>query len=264
MSRRIPAVLAVVATLVFALAACQSTSPSSAPALTDPTEIVTAGLKATEAAKSVHLDVMVDGTVSVALPIGGGTATPVNLTGTTASADVDFVKPAAKAVFAVPAMLGLAGEVIAVDGKSYIKTSITGPLYQESAGASTPVDPSNVGGMTDALGDLLTKEGVTLTKGDDIKCGGADCYTVTADLTPEQLGTSASGSLAGLPVDLSGASLALTIRVEKDVPNHLAGVDGIVTMKDGTKLTVNVTATKWDQPVTVTAPPADQVKPAAS
>ena len=56
-----------------------------------------------------------------------------SLTGTTASADVDFAKPALKATFAVPAMLGLAGGLIAVDGKSYIKTTITGPLYQAAA-----------------------------------------------------------------------------------------------------------------------------------
>ena len=105
---------------------------------------------------------------------------------------------------------------------------------------------------------------MTLTKGEDVKCGSAECYTVTANLSPEDLGTSTSASLGGLPVDLTGASLALTVRVEKDLPNHLAGVDAIVTMKDGTKLTMNLTASKWDQPVTVTAPPADQVKPAAS
>jgi len=262
MSRRIPAVLALAATLAFALGACQSGSPSSAPALTDPKEIVTAGLKSTQAAKSVHLDVMLDGTVSVALPIGGGTATPVNLTGTTASADVDFGKPAARAVFAVPAMLGLAGEVIAVDGKTYIKTTITGPLYQQSSTSSAPLDPSTAGGVVDNLDALLTKEGIVLTKGDDVGCGSKQCYTVSANLTADQLGTS-SGSLGGLPVDLTGASLALTLRVEKDLPNHLAGVDAVVTMKDGTKLTIDVTASKWDQPVTVTAPPADQVKPAS-
>ncbi|MFL5708397.1 MAG: LppX_LprAFG lipoprotein [Chloroflexota bacterium] len=263
MSRRIPGVLVLAASLGFAVGACQSSSPSSAPALTDPKEIVTAGLKATEGAKSVHVDVMLDGTVSVALPIGGGTATPVNVTGTTASADVDFAKPAARAVFAVPAMLGLAGEVIAVDGKSYIKTTITGPLYQESATSSAPLDPSAAGGVVDNLDALLTKEGIVLTKGDDVACGSKQCYTVSADLSADQLGTS-SGSLAGLPVDLTGASVALTMRVEKDAPNHLAGVDAVVTMKDGTKLTINLTASKWDQPVTVTAPPADQVKPAAS
>jgi hypothetical protein len=265
MSRRTPTFLALAATLALALGACQgASSTSSAPALTDPKEIVSAALKSTEAAKSVHLDLRLDGTVSVALPIAGGTATPVNLNGTTASADIDFAKPAAKATFAVPAMLGLAGEVIAIDGKVYLKTTITGPLYQESAASSAPLDPSAAGGVITNLDALLSKEGVKLTKGDDVTCGSAQCYTVTADLTPEDLGTNAASSLGGLPVDLTGASLALTIRVEKDLPNHLAGVDAVVTMKDGTKLTVDMTASKWDQPVTVTAPPADQVKPAAS
>ena len=31
-------------------------------------------------------------------------------------------------------------------------------------------------------------------------------------------------------------------------------------MADGTALNVDVTASKWDEPVTITAPPADQVK----
>jgi hypothetical protein len=260
MSRRTPALLALAATVALTLGACQG--GSNAPALTDPKEIVTAALKATEEAKSVHLDVTLDGTLSVALP-GLGSATPVNLTGTTANADVDFAKPAIKATFAVPAMLGLAGEVIAVDGKSYVKTTITGPLYQESAGGAGPVDPSAAPGIVDNLGDILFKEGVELTKGDDVACGSKQCYTVTANLTPEDLGTSGAGSLGNLPVDLTGASVALTLRVEKDLAHHLAGVEAVVTMGDGTKLTADVTASKWDEPVTITAPPADQVKPAS-
>ena len=47
------------------------------------------------------------------------------------------------------------------------------------------------------------------------------------------------------------------------MPNHLAGVEAVVTMADGSKLTADVTASKWDEPVTITAPPADQVKPAS-
>ena len=93
-------------------------------------------------------------------------------------------------------------------------------------------------------------------------CGSEQCYTVTANLTSEDLGTTAAGSLGNLPVDLTGASLALTLRVEKDLPHHLAGVEAVVTMADASKLTANVTASKWDEPVTITAPPADQVKPA--
>ena len=109
------------------------------PALTDPTAIVTAALTSTEAAKTVHLDVVVDGTATVAMPIGGGTGTAMDLTGTTASADVDFVNKAAKATFSIKAGgLTVNGELIAVGGKTYLKTTLTGPLYQESAAGASP------------------------------------------------------------------------------------------------------------------------------
>ena len=60
--------------------------------------------------------------------------------------------------------------------------------------------------MIDNLGDLLLKQGVELVKGDDVACGSKQCYTVTADLTPTELGPTAVGSTAGLPVDLAGAT----------------------------------------------------------
>jgi hypothetical protein len=84
---------------------------------------------------------------------------------------------------------------------------------------------------------------------------------VTTSVTPEQLG--AGGATAGLPVDLTGATLKLTMLVEQDPPNHLAGIDAVLTMADGSALTIAVTASRWDEPVTVTAPPPDMVKPAS-
>lgn len=268
MIRRLPAVLALAAMLAILVAACNG-GPTG-PALTDPTAIVTAALKATQAAKSVHLDLTVDGTAKVALPIAGSSGTPINLTGTTASADLDLAKGAAKATFAVPAMVNLAGEVIAVDGKTFIKTSLTGPLYQASAasvapgasGASgAPVDPSKVGGLIDNLGDLLLKPGVVLVKGDDIACGSKQCYTVTADLTAAGLGATGSGAVGGLSVDLTGATLKLTVRVEKDLPYHLAGLTGALSMPTNGAIKLELTASKWDDAVSISAPPADQVKP---
>ena len=93
---------------------------------------------------------------TVDLPSGGGTGTPLDLTGTTASADVDFVEPAARATFAAQAGAArLGGEVIAVDGKTYLKTTLTGPLYEESAAGAGLVDPTTVGDLIDNLGDLL-------------------------------------------------------------------------------------------------------------
>ncbi len=259
MTRRFAPILAL-AILATLAAACGGTTAS--PALTDPTAIVTAALKSTEAAKSFHLDVRVDGSATIRLPgAGSGAGTPVKLDGTTAAIDVDVVAPAAHATVSAPALLGFNADVIAVDGKSYVKTSLTGPLYQVSAAETGPVNPGAAGSIIDNLGDLLLKEGIVLTKGADLQCGSETCYTVTTSLTPDQLG--AGGAAAGLPVDLTGATLKLTMLVEQDPPNHLAGIDAVLTMADGSALTIAVTASRWDVPVTVTAPPADQVKPAS-
>ena len=118
--------------------------------------------------------------------VGGGTGAPIDVSGTTASADIDFVKPAARATFALKAGLQASGEVIAVDGMTYIKTTLTGPLYLASPAGAQPIDPSQLSGVIDNLGDLLLKEGVTLVKGDDVACGSQQCYTVSADLTADR------------------------------------------------------------------------------
>ncbi len=105
MTRRLPAIVALAASLAILVAACGG--GTTGPALTDPTAIVTAALKSTEAAKSVHLDVTVDGKATVTLPGSGGSGTTVDLTGTTATADVDFANKATKVTFKVPKLLGL-------------------------------------------------------------------------------------------------------------------------------------------------------------
>ncbi len=256
MTPRFPAVIVIV--VMLSVAACNGAA--SGPVLTDPTAIVTAALTSAEAAKTVHLELTADGTVTVPVPIAGTAGTPINLTGTTATADVDLAKGAAKATFSVPSMLGFAGELIAVDGKVYVKTTLTGPLYQTSAASGAPVDPSKAGGLINNLGDLLLKPGVKLVKGDDVACGSKQCYVVTADLTAADLGPTASSPIGGLPMDLTGATLKLTVRVEKDPPNHLAGVTAEITTPSNGTVKLDLTASKWDDPLSITAPPADQIK----
>jgi hypothetical protein len=259
MARTRFALLIALTTVALLAAACGGTTPSS-PALTDPKAIVTAALTSTEAAKSVHLALTANGEATVALPIAGGTGTPVDLTGTTASADIDFVKPAAHATFALVAGLTINGEAIAVDGKTYLKTGFTGPLYVESAAGAGLFDASLIGNLIKNVGEILLKPGIPLVKGDDVACGSKQCYTVSAELSADDLGATA---LTGLPVDLQGATVKVTARVEKDLPNHLAGMTAVLSQPDGKALTVDITASKWDEPVTITAPPADQVKPAS-
>ena len=264
MIRRHPSSLALAATAIVAIlvGACGS----SAPALTDPKEILTAALTSTEAAKSVHIDLTVDGTATISLPgTAGGGGAPIKLDGTTAAADLDLAGGAAKATFTAPALFNVTGEAIVVGGKAYLKTSLQGLQYQVvDLGSTLPVDPSNPGSMVDALGDFLLKPGVDPVKGDDVSCGSAQCYTVTADLTTEELAALGAGAgsvpTAGLPVDLTGASLALTARVEKDLPHHLAGLTAAITTGDGSVLTVDAILSRWDGSVSIAAPPADQIK----
>jgi hypothetical protein len=259
--RRIAVPLALLGGVAIALGACGS---PSLPALTDPTEIVTAALKATESARSVHLDVTLDGTINADLT-GSGTATDLPLNGTSAAADVDMAGGKAHATFTIPAFLNLNGELVQIGETSYLKTSLTGPQFEaQQATDSLPVDPTDASGIVDDVGDFLTADGVDPVKGDDVDCGGKRCYTVSIELTPAELAALGSdqAEALGLPLDLGSASLAITIRVEKDT-YHLAGIMTVASLGEQGTLTLNLTLSKWDQPMDISPPPADQVKPAS-
>jgi hypothetical protein len=261
---RLSAVSALLAGLLLVVAACGG---PALPALTDPVEIVTAGLTSTETARTVHLDVTLDGELSADVTGGTGTATTLPLTGTTASADVDMATGKAHVTFAVPALLNLNGELIQIGTTSYLKTSLGGPLFEvQEAVDELPVDPTDASGIVDDIGDLLLADGVDPVKGDDVDCGGKQCYTVMVELTSEELaalGMAAPGmpELSALPVDLGELSLAVTVRVEKDT-YRFAGAATVISLGETGSLTVDVTASKWDEPMDISPPPTDQIKPA--
>jgi hypothetical protein len=243
-------VLTIAATAAIAVGACGA---PATPDLTSPTEIVLATLATTETAKSVHLEATVSGELKMSV-LPGAPATPIDLTGTTVSGDVALDAGAVHATFKVPNLFDLAGELIVVDGKGYFKTTVTGAQYQvTSLGEAIPKTGK---GLADTLGDLLMSEDVTLTKGGDVGCGGKQCYTVTTQLTAEDLG---GVQVTGLPIDIAGATVDIEIRVEKELPNHLGGLTVTMTLPDTDPVVVDVAFSKWDEAVTVTAPPADQV-----
>ena len=257
MTRRLTRFAALLAILAIAVAACGG--KAAGPILTDPTAIITAALKSTETAKSVHVELTVDGVVPVTLP-GGTVSTPVDLTGTTASVDANLADKEARITFSVPGVLGLAGEVIQSGGKTYLKTTLTGSKYKVvDAGSALPVDPTDTTGMIDNLGDFLLKPGVNPVKGDDASCSGGTCYTIVVDLDATELAAIIGTGATNLPVDVAGASLKMTLRVEQSLPNHLSGVSIEVGLPDGKSLKAELSFSKWDEPVTITAPPADQV-----
>src|SRR5262245_55949242 len=157
--------LALVAAI--ALGAC-----NNATALSDPTEILTKALDALQNAKTVHLAATVEGQFAMDLT-GQGSGGTMDLTGTSLEGDVDLENTKARFTFAVPALLGLSGEVIAIDDASYVKTSLTGELYQKSEGTdSLPVDPSDPEASLAEIREFLKKPEISPTKGNDVDCDG--------------------------------------------------------------------------------------------
>lgn len=261
-SRSRSAAPALIVAVSLVLGGCGS---AALPELTDPTAIITAALKATEGAKSVHLEATVEGSIKADLFGTGGTGSSFAMTGTTASADIDIAGGNSHVTFAVPALLGLTGELVQIGTTSYTQTSLGGPLFEMSEGSAEdlPIDPTDPSAMVDQLGDFLLKDGVDPVKGADVDCGDVKCYTVTIDLTAEELAAldPTGAAVEELPIDMGAASVALTIRVEKNT-YRLAGMTAVASLGDQGSLTLELALSKWDEALDIKAPPADQIAPA--
>ncbi|HEX7473963.1 MAG TPA: LppX_LprAFG lipoprotein [Candidatus Limnocylindrales bacterium] len=250
MIRRLAACLAVVAIVA---GACGGTS---APALTDPKDILTQSVASLSTLKSAHVHLDVAGTFNADLQ-GTGTPTAIDLQGTTADMDIDLPNKKIHASFGVPALLGLSGDLIQIGSDQYIKISLVGPKYKKSttptsttASSSPPTDPQTViAGLKDGLSKLTTPP----VKDADEKVGDQDCYKVTLKLTAADL----SGAGAPLPSGTTGDG-TIDVWVRK---NDLRPAKLLATINAGTQgtLTVTVTISNIDSAVTIDAPPADQI-----
>ncbi len=262
-SRSTSAALALFVAVSLVLGGCGS---AALPELTDPTAIITAALKATEGAKSVHLEATVEGSITADLFGTGDSGAAMTLTGTSLAADVDMTGGNMHATFAVPALLGLTGELIQIGTTSYVKTSLGGPLFEvtEDSTGELPIDPSNPTAIVDGLGDFLLNDAVNPVKGEDVACGSAKCYAVTIELTPEALAAlDPTGAAAEeLPIDLSAGTATITVRVDKNT-YRLAGISIVAAAGDLGSLTLELILSKWDETVTIAAPAADQLAPAS-
>lgn len=265
--------LILVSSLAALVAACGGTPPS--PALTDPVEILGQAATQFATAQSVHIDVAADGELAIDVTGTGGGA-PIQLTDTTAAVDADLRQGDAKATFAVPGLLGLRGEFIALDGEAFFKSTLTGPQYQrlpmdDAAGqlpdGATP-DPSAVTEMVTELRDALERPGVDPVLGQEVTCGSGTCYVVTLQLTPDELaalGVEDGGVPlpSGLPVpipEIGDQTIDLSVRVDK-ATTRLAGMTIAVQGGQSGDVTAELTFTKWDEDPGITAPPADQIAP---
>jgi hypothetical protein len=232
----------------FALAAC-----TGAPAITDPEQIITQGIEATTALKSFHMSLAVDGTFSV--PEGGGSFA---LDGTTLDGDFDLEGKSGRLGFAVPAFLGLTGEVIVIGNDTYVKTSMTGDSWSkstsESDALSEAMDPEAALGE---VRDFLAMDGVEAEKLDDVACGERTCYAVRLTI-PSGLLADAGDEVDMDPTAALGEALVLNLRFDRE---SLWLTEVSTAVESGSAGTFNATLTfsGFDQAVTVSPPPSDQV-----
>jgi hypothetical protein len=277
MTRRLFASFAALALLAVA---CSST-PAATPVA--PTDIVAQSLDALGKAKTLHLRADVTGTIPFDMSslLGGGTgASPapgasgptMDLGGSYIEATMDIAGKQAQATVAVPPILGLKLDLIQIGDTSYTKVNLMGDTWEKSTSTPAPdesADPSPSAGVQQMVDDVkkaLSAPGVKVEKLADEKCGDVDCYHVKMTMPPSALSGAAGDTLGGLGLGGTpepGASpliegdLVIELWARKSDMRPVKLVIGTTTA--GSTLAITMVMDKYDEAVTITAPPADQV-----
>ncbi len=251
-----PALAGALATFVLALAACGG---SSTPALTDPAQILQKGAASLGAMQSFHLRGAIDG--EVPLSIGGtGSGAPLPLKGASIDGDVDVAAGKLAVELLAPSLLNLRANLIVADGSAYLRAPIItgGSWVRQPATGGFGGDP---GAALAGLSAFLARPELKPEKLPDTRCVGTDCYSVRFTVPASEIGA-ALGSLGSAIPGLSGTAVGdvtVTAGVRKD--NLQLATLGLDVPAGGAKpLSIALELSKVNESVTITPPPADQVK----
>jgi hypothetical protein len=250
--------LAILATLAVVLGACASTPPA-APALTDPKEILTSAVTSLKDVKTFELSSSFSGTVKVP-NMGDFDLSTIKMT-----ASVDIANQKAKFNLDAPTLLGTKIDALAIGNTTYLKVSgMLGTMLGAGADKYTKneiptpsgapsANPADVVKLVADIKAALDKLPTPPTKAADEKCGDQDCYHVTTKVTAADL-KALDPSAAAVDGDIS---VDLWSRKSDYRPAKLAFA--VTTAEMGTfGITLDL---KYDVPVSVDAPPADQIAP---
>jgi hypothetical protein len=189
----------------------------------------------------------------------------LKLDGTTVSGDVDVANKAADIKLSATALGGLTGEVIVVGGNLYYKTSLTGDKYIMTplSDANLPIpssSPEAIASLTlpDAITQFqseMSSAGVSVTLVGQDTIGGlaTDHFSLTLPL--DKINSLLAGQGAGMSLTSASTDFWLytsDLSLAQVVVKGDAGSTG--------NLTLTLTVTNYNQPVTIAAPPASQVQ----
>jgi LppX_LprAFG lipoprotein len=256
--------------LALAVVGCGSSSATpTAPPLTDPNEIITRSATGLTAVQTVHFDVTVSGSVNMSALGGSGSALGLSgslkLDGTTMSGDVDIQKQALHVSASMPTLFGLTADIIQVDGYQYVKISMFGTKYTKSPATTLPIPtaaPSaslDISSTVASLKSSLTAAGVTATLVGREQVDGRNAYHVSVslpkDLINQQIGALSGAAAGGISIDT--VTLDYWVFVDSLNPAKMEVKASSATLGN---LTVTLTLTKYNQPVTIKAPADSEIQ----
>ncbi|MCY7418281.1 MAG: hypothetical protein LH650_07265 [Chloroflexi bacterium] len=236
----------------------------------DPATLLAASVTATSAATSFHFLATADGTINLGDSFGGA---PLPITGTKAEGDVSVTPLGVQLTFAVPlGPMSLSGGLIYPnDGFAYIKLALPGAsaadlwhriaadeMIGQALGSPAPGTPD----MAAQLQQALTESGAVLTDEGDVPCAAGTCTKLHLEVPSAALDSTLGSVLPGTSPAPSAAAAA-PIPVDILVDNATQYIDSlsiqVVEAGSGTDVTLLIQLSAFNTPVTITAPPADQV-----
>jgi hypothetical protein len=252
-----------VAFLVVLVALGAGGCTRTAPALTDPREILALAAGQLQTASSVHIDASIDGSIVLGavvpgFPIGGGSnGGALSLTGTHLAGDLDLANAAADLTVEVPALLGLTGEVREVGGIAYLRSSLTGKSWRLlDASTGLPIGAWRPLAWVDGVKAWLARPTVVPTRLDDAGCPAGTCYVVRIVLDGPELGLADPASRAGVAVQVERLTVDLSV---DRATGRFSQLVAMADLASAGSVTATITLTGWDASVHVAAPPASEV-----
>jgi hypothetical protein len=280
----------------------ESTAPSSSAAANgnDASSLIAQALSGGSDVKSFHIKFTVSGTIKAAALAAMSDSTPapttdLTLDGTSLEGDVDIANGAGHIALNLPAIPELGGvpisaDLIVVGQALYAKTALLGSdkymmldlsSLSSMAGAlplpSLPVSIPTAGAssaltqVTDQLAQLqqqLDAAGAKATIVGTEQIGGQDAthinVTVPVDWINQQITAAETSATDTPPPGLEGAKLdssTFDIWVYKS-NNQLAQLHFTAASSVVGNIDVMLTLTNYDQPVTISAPPASEISSA--
>jgi len=246
------ALLALVALLSIVAAACGG---SATPALSDPKQILEAGISGLQGAKTFHLEGTASGKVILSLggTSGTGSGAPITLDRSTITGDVDLAGKRASLTLAVPALFNVTADVVAVDRVVYTRVSLFGGGWTRQAGTGSLFDAlADPAGLLDGLAAFLDGPGVAPRTLSNQRCDDVDCYAVSFTI-PAALGGSVAGPAATLPGGLVLGDIVVTALVRTDTP-RLVKLSFDVPLGAGGTVNLALALSRLGDPVTITPP----------